>query len=166
LSRLPLAVALVLSALPLLARADDAQDLWMQRCKGCHGVDGRAQTTIGLKEHVGDFTSAGWQDSRTDPEILEVITNGSRKPESKMKPFREKLYPEDIQLLVGYVRGLGGRTAGPLPPSPPPASPPPPPALSDTAAPAEGSHTVLWLTGGAILIAGVIGAVALRRRPP
>lgn len=79
---------------------------WMHHCKGCHGADGRAQTRMGRKHHMPDFTSAKFQKSRTDAHLLDVITHGS-KVDSKMKGYGNRLSKEEIQALVHYIRALG-----------------------------------------------------------
>ena len=88
------------------ALADElGQQVWMNRCKGCHGLDGRAQTQIGAKEKIPDFASAQWQKKFADPDIRQVVTEGSAS-NPKMKPFGDRLSPEEIDAVVRFVRGL------------------------------------------------------------
>jgi mono/diheme cytochrome c family protein len=87
------------------AFADEAGDIWKAKCKGCHGEDGKANTKVGQKEKVADVSQAEWQKKHTDADIRKVITDGSEK-NSKMKAFKEKLTPEEIDSLVKYIRGL------------------------------------------------------------
>src|SRR5437867_8051634 len=88
------------------AFADDlGQQTWMSRCKGCHGLDGKAQTRIGAAEKIPDFTSAKWQASFADPDIKEVIVDGSPS-NAKMKPFGDKLTAEEVDAVVRYIRTL------------------------------------------------------------
>lgn len=99
--------ALLLSlALAASAQAEDsAADTWTAKCKSCHGADGKAKTKIGEKEKVPDMTGAGWQKAHSDADIRKVIAEGS--PEnSKMKAYKDKLTPEQIDGLVTYVRAL------------------------------------------------------------
>jgi mono/diheme cytochrome c family protein len=93
--------------------ADAPQDIWKARCKGCHGEDGKAKTKVGEKEKISDFTNPEWQAKHTDADIKKVITDGSEE-NSKMKAFKEKLTPEEIDAMVKYVRafGKGGGKAG------------------------------------------------------
>jgi mono/diheme cytochrome c family protein len=89
------------------AWADDtADDVYRARCKGCHGDDGKAHTRIGEKEKIPDMTSAAWQKEMSDAAIKKVITEGSPKQGSKMKPFKDKLTPGEIDSLVAYLRKL------------------------------------------------------------
>jgi mono/diheme cytochrome c family protein len=100
-----LAIVLGLS----LARADwPAEDLWF-KCKSCHGPDGKANTRIGVKEKIPDFTSEKWQAERSDTYLREIITNGAKKDGSKMKGFKEKFTPSEIESLIPYVRAMKGK---------------------------------------------------------
>jgi mono/diheme cytochrome c family protein len=93
-----------------VALADDtAEDVYRAKCKGCHGEDGKAHTKIGVKEKIPDMTTAEWQAHTPDSEIKEVITEGSPKKGSKMKAFKDKLTPGEIDSLVGYLRQLKGK---------------------------------------------------------
>lgn len=84
---------------------EDARDVWTLRCKSCHGADGRAQTKTGKKEAIPDFTSQAWQKSVTDDQIRRTIANGStRNP--KMKAFKGRLKPEQIDALTKFIRAL------------------------------------------------------------
>jgi cytochrome c6 len=100
--RFALVLALSLSA---TVYAEEAGDVWKAKCKACHGEDGKAKTKMGEKEKIPDMTNAEWQKKESDAELKEVITNGS-KENAKMKAFKEKLTPEQIDGLVKYIRGL------------------------------------------------------------
>lgn len=97
--------ALLLSlSLSTAALADDSPaELWTAKCKSCHGPDGRAQTQMGKKEAIVDMSQPAWQKAQTDDDIREVITEGSSR-NKKMKPYKEKLTPQQIDSLVGYIR--------------------------------------------------------------
>jgi len=100
--RLLLLVSLCLST---AASAESSADLWKARCKSCHGEDGRAQTRMGQKEAIADLTQPAWQQSLSDTDIRKLIAEGSPR-NSKMKPYKEKLTPEQIDSLVTYIRTL------------------------------------------------------------
>lgn len=88
------------------ARADwPPEDLWY-KCRGCHGMDGKANTAIGVKQKIPDFTSPKWQEQRTDEDIRKVIAEGSKKKGSKMKPFKNVFTPAEIDSLIPYIRKL------------------------------------------------------------
>ncbi|MDQ3265304.1 MAG: cytochrome c [Myxococcota bacterium] len=95
----------VLSLLSVPAFADETRDLWMDKCKNCHGEDGRADTKTGRKEKVADISAPQWQKKRTDADIRKVIEEGSSE-NRKMKAYKDRLTPEQIDLLVGFIRDL------------------------------------------------------------
>jgi cytochrome c553 len=98
--------ALVLTlALAANAYAEEAADVWKAKCKSCHGEDGKAKTKMGEKEKIPDMTAADWQKNHSDEKIREYISEGS-KENPKMKPFKDKLTPEQIDSLVKYIRTL------------------------------------------------------------
>lgn len=98
--------ALVLAlGLATSAHADGVADVWKAKCKSCHGEDGRAKTKMGQKESIADFSQAAWQQAESDAGLREVIANGS-KGNTRMKPYKDKLTPEQIDALVGYIRTM------------------------------------------------------------
>jgi mono/diheme cytochrome c family protein len=98
--------ALVLTlALAANAYAEEVKDVWNAKCKSCHGEDGKAKTKMGEKEKIPDMTNATWQKNHSDEKIRDYIVNGS-KDNPKMKPFKDKLTPEQIDSLVKYIRTL------------------------------------------------------------
>lgn len=82
-------------------------------CSRCHGLDGR-----GMPEFVGsptldvrpDFTSAEWQRSVTDTEVHQVIRDGGAPfgKSSNMPSWEELLPPQEIDLMVAYIRTFSG----------------------------------------------------------
>jgi mono/diheme cytochrome c family protein len=84
--------------------------LWKAKCASCHGVDGKGQTEQGKKMSMHDITTAAWQKSFTDEQIKQVILDGvDEQKEGKhkqMDPYKAKLKPEQVDLLVAYCRGL------------------------------------------------------------
>ena len=81
-----------------------AEDLWY-KCKGCHGMDGKANTKVGVKEKIPDLSSTKWQTEITDETIKKVITNGSEK-NPKMKAYKEIFTATEIASLIPYIRSL------------------------------------------------------------
>jgi mono/diheme cytochrome c family protein len=88
------------------AWADTAEEIWTSKCKSCHGADGKAQTKEGKKDKVPDMTTAKWQAEMGDADVRKIISDGSDKKGSKMKAFKEKLSPEEIDSLVAYIRAM------------------------------------------------------------
>jgi mono/diheme cytochrome c family protein len=96
---------LILSALFLLAGGAAAadkptQDLYLAKCKACHGTDGMA-TPAGKKLGARDF-NAPEVTKMSDAELLEVTTKGKEK----MPAYGPKLKADEIKSLVAYVREL------------------------------------------------------------
>ncbi|WP_426757100.1 c-type cytochrome [Myxococcus sp. Y35] len=102
-----LLLSLVLSPSAL---AETTADVWKAKCASCHGIDGKAQTKMGQKESIGDMSRPDWQQARTDADIRKVIADGDPR-NSKMKPFKDKLTPAQIDALVGLIRTLKAPSA-------------------------------------------------------
>ncbi len=109
-----LATALLLGGSPAYAQpAKDpkADRLWRARCAGCHGDDGKGQTEQGKKMGIADMTTAAFQKGLTDDQIGKSILDGIKREkggkQQEMEPQKDKLRPDQLQLLVAYVRGLG-----------------------------------------------------------
>jgi mono/diheme cytochrome c family protein len=98
---------LCLAAAPATAVADDkppeTQALFETKCAVCHGKDGKPVPMF-AKIGVRDLSDAGWQKARSDAQLKQVISAGSKG--TVMRAFSEELKPEEIAALVGYVRSL------------------------------------------------------------
>lgn len=99
------ALVLTLSLSAAAYAEETSADIWKAKCKGCHGDDGKAKTKMGEKEKIPDMTNAGWQQRHSDEQIRDYISNGS-KENAKMKAFKDKLTPEQIDGLVKYIRAM------------------------------------------------------------
>jgi mono/diheme cytochrome c family protein len=98
-----LAIALLLVAICpswLLAQGDSAA-LFKSKCSLCHGDDGSGATPTGRALKAKDLSSAEVQ-KNSDAELTDIITKGR----NKMPAFGQKLKPDQIQQLVGYIRHL------------------------------------------------------------
>jgi mono/diheme cytochrome c family protein len=83
------------------ASGPDAADIYKkQGCVMCHGADGKGFAAI----HTPDFTDPKWQASVKDSDLADAIKNG--KPDTAMKPFKDKLSDDEIQALVKYIRSF------------------------------------------------------------
>ncbi len=89
------------------AFAAEAVELFKSKCSSCHGEDGKAQTKMGKKEKIPDFTTEKFQSGVTDDKIKDAITNGV--PDTKMKAFSGKLTPDEIASLAKFVRTFKGK---------------------------------------------------------
>jgi cytochrome c6 len=86
------------------ARAEDIASVGTKQCKSCHGADGKGDTEMGKKSKAEDLTTVAWQAKHSDAQVRDAILNGV--PKTKMKAYKEKLAPEQIDALVAYVRTL------------------------------------------------------------
>lgn len=107
-----------LLAAPLAASAADTKSLtpdqaYDKMCRNCHGADGKADTKMGKKYEIDSFADAAWQSKHSDTEIRDVITNGKAK--TKMKAYKSKLTPEQIDALVKKIRSFGPQTGAAAP---------------------------------------------------
>jgi mono/diheme cytochrome c family protein len=84
---------------PTAARSPRA--LWQTYCASCHGPTGRGSPVATVS-----FDSS-WQRTRSDSLIRARITNGV--PNTTMAPWGRMLSAAEVDRLVTYVRGLGGR---------------------------------------------------------
>lgn len=88
--------------LPTAARADDAAaQLYKTKCAGCHGPDGKGETTMGKALKLRDLASADVQ-KQSDADLTTLISAGK----NKMPASGKSLTADQIKGLVGYVRSL------------------------------------------------------------
>lgn len=109
--KIPIALTVGLALLSAAATAADndkngrGKEVFADTCVMCHGPTGNPPPMAkGLG--VADLSAADWQASRTDDQIRKVITEGSPKPNSLMRAFKDELAAEDIDALVRYIRTL------------------------------------------------------------
>ena len=77
----------------------DYKKIFSNDCQKCHEKDGKG-TKRGKKLGVPNFTDGEWQDSVTDSQMINTITNGKKK----MPAQKHKLSPEEIKAVVKYIR--------------------------------------------------------------
>jgi hypothetical protein len=72
--------------------------LFNRYCIRCHGVDGRGVWDI---PNIPNFTNVRWQQSRSDPQLVNIILNGRG---AVMPPFRGVLTLEESWAMARYLR--------------------------------------------------------------
>ena len=106
--------SLFLLSTPVWAENDPATErLWKAKCGSCHGNDGKSATTKGKEMGMADMTTPAWQKKFSDAQLKEAIDKGVVREEGgkkqKMDGYASKLKPEQVDALVKFVRGLGGK---------------------------------------------------------
>ncbi|MGA9656418.1 MAG: c-type cytochrome [Polyangia bacterium] len=108
-------IALVASGLLVLwvsaAALAGAPETFAQNCAGCHGKDGKGQTTMGKKLSIKDLTDAKVQAAAKDADWDKAISDGVKDAAGKvvMTGFKGKVTPEDIKALVKLCRDFKGK---------------------------------------------------------
>ena len=83
----------------------DGKQLYTESCQICHKDTGKGgPTTVdGKKIKPADLT-AGHSKKHSDDDLVKDIQEGS--PDDGMPAFKDKLKPEEIRAIVGYIRIL------------------------------------------------------------
>jgi cytochrome c553 len=81
--------------------------LWDSKCATCHGEDGRGHTEQGNEMGIDDMTTAAyWKDvtvERARKSVLEGIKRTLKGKEQEMKPFGDRLTPQQVDALNLYA---------------------------------------------------------------
>jgi mono/diheme cytochrome c family protein len=88
-----------------LAQADPkkTERLWKSKCAPCHGAVGQGDTEKGRQLKIVDMTSPAFQ-AKKDEELRKAILDGVAK--EKGHTFKGELTPEQVDALVGHIRGF------------------------------------------------------------
>jgi mono/diheme cytochrome c family protein len=105
--RICLIALLMVVCLPAFASSNQrsVSQTYRRYCISCHGSDGKAKTSKGRFSHARDLTDAQWQDDVSDERLFNSIMNG-RNVRGNMPAFADKLKENDVNSLVGFVRGM------------------------------------------------------------
>ena len=81
--------------------------LWDAKCATCHGEDGRGNTEQGKEMGIDDMTKAPyWKDvtvERARKSVLEGLKRTLNGKEQEMKPFGDRLTPQQVDALNLYA---------------------------------------------------------------
>ena len=79
------------------ATAEVGKEVFMTRCSGCHGKDGRG----GGHDDRGDFRKAAWQEKHSDSDLSNIVTagRGMKMPGMRLPRF-------EMKSLLLYIRSL------------------------------------------------------------
>jgi cytochrome c6 len=87
------------------ALAAPAAQNWDNLCASCHGADGKAQTKMGKKMKLRDYTDAKVQAELKDEAMIKATADGvTVDGKEKMKGYKDELSADEIKDLVAYIR--------------------------------------------------------------
>jgi ubiquinol-cytochrome c reductase cytochrome b subunit len=108
----------------------DVAKLYGTHCAACHDIDGSGKVMRAALPTVPDFTSAAWQGSQTNLEIVHRIVDGNPP---LMPAFRDNLGNDQSLALAIYVRAFAIEGARPAAAKAEQQSPPTKPAPTEPA---------------------------------
>lgn len=80
--------------------AEDGKALFDSKCAMCHGTNGVAKP---MAKGSANLNDPAWQE-KTKIEAIELRVTEGKAP--LMKPFKDKLTPEQIKAVAEYVKTL------------------------------------------------------------
>ncbi len=100
-----LTIVLALGATSALAAT--AGENWENHCAKCHGADGKAQTKLGTKMKLKDYTDPASLAAISDADLVKATAEGVKENgKEKMKAYSDKLSADEITDLVKYIRAM------------------------------------------------------------
>lgn len=94
--------ALSLAVSTAAAQGTDGKTLYEAQCKKCHGLTGKPSAGIKKMNPKIETFDAAFFAKRTDADLVKGISEGK----DKMKPFKDKMSPEEIAAVAKYIRTL------------------------------------------------------------
>jgi mono/diheme cytochrome c family protein len=105
-TRILMVIGMLAAGLPLAAAAD-AKANWEEHCASCHGATGKADTKMGQKLKLKDYSDAKVQAAMSDQLILDATLKGvTVDGKQKMKGYADKLSEADAKALVALIRSF------------------------------------------------------------
>lgn len=109
-TKLIASLTIVLALGATSAFAATAAENWENHCAKCHGTDGKAQTKLGLKMKLKDYSKADSLAKFTDADLAKATAEGVKENgKEKMKGYADKLTPDEITALVKHIREFAGK---------------------------------------------------------
>ncbi len=97
--------ALVLLGAAVTVHAADAKTNWTKYCAKCHGIDAKANTKLGKKLKMRDYTDPKIQANFTDEQALTAIKVGLTDKDGNMRmEVADGLKEDEMKALVAYIR--------------------------------------------------------------
>ncbi len=96
-------VLIILLLINCNAAASDSEALFVAKCAGCHGTNGKGGRTS--KMHVADLSSKPVQ-QLSDDQLYDTIAKGTQHKEYPHAYEYQGLKKDQIKGLVAYIRKL------------------------------------------------------------
>ena len=98
--------SLILPLSACIGLAAAASENWDTHCAKCHGATGNADTKMGKKLKIKDYTDAKSLAAVNDEELLKAIIDGVKDKDGKvlMNGYKEKVSADEAKDLVKKVR--------------------------------------------------------------
>jgi mono/diheme cytochrome c family protein len=97
----------VLAAGVSAASAADAKANWEEHCAKCHGAAGKADTKMGQRLKLKDYSDAKVQAALTDEALFNATMKGvTVDGKEKMKGYADKLSEQEGKDLVALIRSF------------------------------------------------------------
>lgn len=94
-----------------MAQGTDVNQLYGMLCALCHGAEGKP-TEQGVQFGSPDFTDPAWQDSKTDADLIQSMTDGTDNLDyAPVRPFIQQMLGIDVDVkeFVPKVRSFKGK---------------------------------------------------------
>lgn len=98
------AISLAVAGLTAISQAAPASENWENLCAKCHGADGKADTKIGKKLKLRDYSDAAVQAELKDDEMAKAITDGVKKDGKEVMKGYPDLSAAEVTELVALIR--------------------------------------------------------------
>jgi mono/diheme cytochrome c family protein len=87
--------------------ASHTREIWFDECGRCHGDDGKANTPLGRKLQIRDYSSREQQKTFSDEQAMQVISAGRQKDGKNVMPaYADQLSEEQRRDLLAYLRSM------------------------------------------------------------
>lgn len=112
------AAAVYAQPAPMASHTRSGAEVYRAGCITCHGADGRGgdRTLLGFDNDLPNFTECDFSTPEPDSDWLAIIHEGGpvRGFSQRMPAFKDLLSEEEIDNLVGYLRGFCAERGWPL----------------------------------------------------
>jgi mono/diheme cytochrome c family protein len=98
---LTIAVALFILIPNLSWAADDGATIFKAKCAACHGADGAGKPAAKIPSLTSEEAK-----KLSDADLTDTIANGGKNKKATHAFSQKGLTPDQIKLVVGYIREL------------------------------------------------------------